>query len=490
MHRAKGDGLPRHEPIVTALHDGRRQVIGAVNAAAAALGLQAAMPLAHARTLIPDLRIEPADLAGDAAALAALAAWCLRFSPFTAPEGTDGIWIDATGCAHLFDGELALVTTIARRLAASGTNARIAIADTPGAAWAVARHGASPIGIVAQGEAASAIHSLPISALRLPDAMRIALGRLGFDRVAQLAAAPRGPITHRFGPWPMERLDQAIGRKFEPLAPVFPPETVAERLAFVEPLMTAEAFGAVIPKLTRHVCAELERRGLGARQLDLVFERVDGTNQVIRIGAARPAREPSHLARMLAERVEQVDPGLGVDAMRLVVTLADSLSYTQSPKTLLAARGTDPDIAVLVDRLVNRLGPDRVYRLEPTDSDVPERSVRRILPLALPGKPDWPSGFPRPFRLLTPPQAIDAIAEMPDRPPRMFIWRRVRHRIRRSDGPERIVGEWWRRDGESMATRDYWQVEDEEGRRFWLYRRGDGTDPATGDLSWFLHGFF
>jgi protein ImuB len=490
LHRSKGAKLPADEPVVTSVHDGRRQVVGAANAAAASVGLQAGIPLAHAQSLIPDLHIEPADLEGDAASLADLAAWCLRFSPFTAPEGADGIWIDATGCAHLFGGENALLTTIVGKLVASGVAARAAIADTPGAAWAVCRYASTPISVVAEGDALEAMLPLPIAALRLPPEIQASLGRLGFDRIEQLAAAPRGPLALRFGSMLMTRLDQATGRLFEPLEPVFPPDIVAERLPFIEPLSTADAFIGVIAKLTQNVCEELERRSLGARQLDLVFERLDGTHQVIRIGAARPARDPRHLARMFDERIDQVDPGPGVDAMQLVVTLADRLTYTQSPTSLLADRESDPDIAMLVDRLVNRLGAEKVYRVEPTESDVPERSVRRVSPLSKPGKARWPAGLPRPSRLLTPPQAVDAIAEMPDRPPRMFIWRRVRHRIRRADGPERIVGEWWRRDSERLASRDYWQVEDENGRRFWLYRSGDGVDASTGDLRWFLHGFF
>jgi protein ImuB len=490
LHRHQGAALSPDKPLVTFRHDGRRQVIGAVDAAARNLGLTPGMPLAHARSLIPDLAVTAADLAGDAAALSALAAWCLRFSPVTAPDGADGIWMDATGCAHLFGGEDALVSGLVDRLAATGLTARAAMADTPGAAWAVARTDVAATTIVPQGGATTALRPLAVASLRLPGALVEKLNRLGFDRTAQLLDAPRGPLTLRFGPELMQRLDQATGRVFEPVVPVMPPETVAERFLFVEPLLTAEAFVAVIARLSRNVCEELERRGLGARQLDLVFERVDGAHQIIRVGTSRPARDPDHLARMLNERLDQVDPGLGVDAMQLVVTLADRLEYTQSPTSLLADRAPDPDIAVLVDRLVNRLGADRVYRFAPVESDVPERSVRRVSPLARPGKASWPARWPRPSRLLSPPQPIETVAMMPDQPPALFIWRRVRHRIRRADGPECIQAEWWRRDSELRASRAYWQVEDHSGRRFWLYRNGDGVDAETGDLRWFLHGFF
>jgi protein ImuB len=257
-------------------------------------------------------------------------------------------------------------------------------------------------------------------------------------------------------------------------------------MPFAEPLLTAEAFTTVIGRLTRLVCAGLERTGQGARQVDLLFERVDGSVQTVRVGTARPTRDPVHLARLLDEQVETVDPGLGVEAMHLVVPLAEALGYAQ---TAHLAAAPEADIADLVDRLSNRLGAARVWRAAPVESDVPERSVRQVAALTPPGGRDWP-GWPRPARLLNPPQPVDALALLPDQPPAAFTWRRRRHRVRRADGPERIAGEWWRRDAEAAALRDYWQVEDEAGRRYWLYRRGDGVDAATGDLRWFVHGVF
>ncbi len=475
---------------MTFLHDGRRQIIAAVNASARGLGLHAGMPLAHARALIRELSVEPATLAQDASALAELAAWCLRFSPFTGADGPDGLWIDATGCTHLFGGEAQLLAHLVERLMGVGIAARAAIADTPGAAWAVARHAPDSLHVVPPGQTTDAIRLLSLAALRLPAELIEKLSRLGFDQIDQVIDAPRGPLTLRFGAELVRRLDQATGRLFEPLVPVLPPEIVAERLPFVEPISTAEAFVSVIATLARNVCEELERRSLGARQLDLVFERVDGSHQIIRVGAARPARDPRHLARMLDERIDQVDPGLGIDAMQLVVTLADPLNFTQGSASLLQDRPCDPDIAILVDRLVNRLGAGKVYRFAACESDVPERSVRRVAPLSPPTKASWPAGLPRPSRLLSPPQPIETLAMLPDQPPAMFIWRRVRHRIRRADGPERIQAEWWRNEREMRASRDYWQVEDQDGRRYWLYRSGDGVDPDTGDISWYLHGFF
>ena len=476
---------PANAPLVTRIHDGRRTVIAAANEAAQALGLHPGMAMAHAQAMVPGLHVADADPAGDEAARARLAAWCLRLSPLTAPD-TDGLWIDATGCNHLHGGEAAMLEAVLARLAEDGVAARAAIADTPGAAHALARHAPNTVTIAPPGGTAAVIAPLPVASLRLEDNAVTTLRRLGLDTVGALLALPRAPFARRFGAAVLTRLDQAMGRMAEPITPVIPPGTPEARLAFVEPLLTAESFCAVISRLTQRIARTLEQTGQGARHLDLVFERVDGTVQALRIGTARPTRDARHLARLLEEQVEKVDPGLGVDAMRLVVPFAEPLAFTQIAN--LAAE-PEADMAALVDRLSNRLGADRVWRAAPVESDVPERSVQRVSAVSPADKLGWPK-WPRPTRLLHPPQPVDTVSALPDQPPAAFTWRRHRHRIRRADGPERITGEWWRRDAEALAVRDYWQVEDEGGRRFWLYRRGDGQDAGTGDLRWFVHGVF
>ncbi len=329
--------------------------------------------------------------------------------------------------------------------------------------------------------------AFPIEALRLPADMLTDLRLMGFERVGSLAAAARAPLARRFGVELAKRLDQAAGVLFEPIVPVELSASIHAKLGFVEPLLTAEAFSIVITSLVAQVCGDLERARLGARQLDLRFVRVDGSVQAIRIGTARPVRDARHLARMLDERLECVDPGLGVEAMQLIVVMADTLGFVQAASSLVAE--ASPDLAPLVDRLANRLGKEEVYRLAPVESDVPERSMRQVPALTqLTG--GWPADLPRPVRLLHPPQPIDAMALLPDHPPVAFTWRRLRHKVRHADGPERIAGEWWKRDLEWGSVRDYFRVEDEDGRRFWLFRRGNGSDMETGDMRWFLHGFF
>jgi protein ImuB len=429
--------------------------------------------------MVPDLIVRPANPAGDAASLARLANWCLRYAPFTAPDPPDCVWIETSGAAHLHGGEAAMLDALLDRLHHSNLTARAAIADTPGAAWALAHYGGQIRTVLPTGQEKAVLPALPIAALRLPAETLAALARLGFEHIGSLETAVRAPLAKRFGSLLLERLDQVFGRCFEPIDPQPPPHTLAHRLTFAEPLCTPEAFSAVIARLSAELCKTLEQTGQGVRRLDLRFERVDGSTQTIGIGTARASRNPTHLARLLDERLEQVDPGLGVEAMRLEVSVAEPLALQQVD---FAQAAEAHDLANLVDRLDNRLGTGRVYRLAPVESDVPERSVQAIPPLAPPCGTNWPIDLPRPTRLFRPPQPVEVMALLPDNPPAAFTWRRARHHVRHADGPERIYGEWEKCDNELWAVRDYYRVEDEAGRRFWLYRNGD--------LRWFLHGVF
>ncbi len=458
-------------------------MLAGVDPAAQALGLMPGMALAHAQAMVPGLVIAEADPAAEAETLTRLAEWCRAVTPLVATDGADGLWLDVTGCAHLFGGEAALLDHLTGRLAQDGLHVRAGLADTPGAAHAVARYAQG--GVIPPGEHGAALAPLPIRALRLPGDTVATLRRLGFERIGDLARIPRASLTRRLGPQLSLRLDQAEGRVAEPIVPLPATEVMQHRVTFVEPLLTPESLALAIEHLVGPLCARMEQTGLGARRLDLLFERVDGAIQALRIGTARPSRGPQHLTRLLTERLEEVDPGLGVEAMRLVAPLVEPLRWTQPDEHAA-------DVSELVDRLSNRLGAEHVYRLQPVESDVPERSVRRVPALAPRTGRTWPRPWPHgcPLRLFDRPRRVEALALLPDQPPVAFTWAGRRHRIRRADGPERVHGEWWRRDAETDAVRDYFQVEDEDGRRFWLFRQGDGMDPKTGGLDWYLHGLF
>lgn len=479
---------PPESPLVFAGREGSRRIIFSADRAALALGLKPGLALAEAQARVPSLHVETANPAADAAALKRLAAWALRrYSPIVAIDLPDGLIIDITGAAHLFGGEAALLHDLLKRLAAARISARAALADTVGAAHALARFAQEPATIAPPGQTEAALAGLPIAALRLDLELADRLRRLGFETIGDLAAVPRGPLRLRFGEEPLRRLDQAFGRLAEPLQPYLPPQLIHVRRTFAEPISAPETLARYTGKLVAALCRALEQKGFGARRLDLLFHRVDKVAQAIRAGLARPARDALRLTRLLTDRLPAIDPGFGIDEMRLAASLAEPLAPSQCD---IAGPEAKADMAALVDRLANRSGVKKLYRAAPAESDWPERSVRRVPPLAPPEGAFWPKHWPRPSRLLTPPEPIEALALLPDRPPAQFTWRGVRRRVTRADGPERVFGEWWRSEEESAAVRDYFLVEDETGERFWLFRRGDGEDLATGDWRWYLHGVF
>jgi protein ImuB len=448
------------------------------------------MAVTKAQILVQDLIVMKADPAADAAALDRLAVWALRYAPVAAADPPDGLVIDATGAAHLHGGETAMLTDMVARLTAAGCTARAAIADSWDAAHALARFAATagtPVIAVPAGECAAALLDLPVEALRLLPETAADLRVLGFDRIGDLAGKPRAPLTLRFGPDLVRCLDQAMGRASQPIDPVRPPDLVEVRRTFAEPIAAAETIARYTGKLVTALCEALEAKGLGARRLDLLFHLVDNRIAAIRIGTARPVRDAKRLTRLLCDRIETVDPGFGIEVMRLAATLAEPLPPQQTDFADGEAGG---DISALIDTLANRIGPKRLYRLAPVDSDVPERSVRRIAPLAPATGATWTDPWPRPARLLPVPEPIETVALLPDHPPVTFTWRGARHRVNRADGPERIFGEWWKHDAEVAAVRDYFQIENDMGERFWIYRAGDGEDGATGPHRWFLHGIF
>ncbi len=485
-------------PFVTAHRIGSRRLIHSACARAQSIGLHAGMAIAHAQAIVPALSIAEADPASDQAALNRLAAWCLRFSPLVSVCGADSLWIETAGCAHLFGGEPAMLAEITSRLAVAGYGCRAAIAPTPGAAHALAHHAGNPITIVQQETLVTALAPLPIAALRLPDEVTGGLRLLGFDTIGQLSRTPRAPLARRFGNAPFTRLDQALGSIPEPIDPILPPELPRARLGFPEPISTAGDFQRAIALLTQALCGRLERRALGTSRIDLLCHRIDGTTQAFRIGTATPTRDAAHLARLLTPKIEGIDPGLGVERMMLAATLTTSLGARQLQSlhnlTQLEEQSVNDTSSLtlcsLIDTLLNRLGEDHIFRAAPVQSDIPERSHKRVAPTSRIIGAAWPKNLPRPTRLFSPPRAIEAFALLPDHAPARFTWRGQPHRIRRADGPERIFGEWWANAHETWSVRDYFQVEDEDGQRFWLFRRGDGTDLSTGDHRWFLHGFF
>lgn len=480
--------LPSPAPMVLIAREGRKRVVVAADPAARAQGISSGMAATMAQALVAGLVVRDADQQADAAALSRLALWLLRrYAPVVATDAPDGLMIDITGAAHLHGGERRMLGDLVERLIMVGITARVAVAPTYGAANALARFKAEAVTVSSADDLAQ-LAVLPIAALRLPPAMIDGLRRLGFESVGELSATPRAPLALRFGSDVGRRLDQMFGRSSEPFDLLEAPELISVRQAFAEPIAAPETIARYIAKLVDLLCTELEERGLGARKLDLLFHRVDDAVQAVRVGTAKPVRDRKRLTRLLCDRIETVSPGFGIETMVLSAPIAEPLDYSVARSSLVDA--VAPDISELIDVLANRVGDDRLYRVTSVGSDVPERSIRRVAATAPPLQQSWSGEWPRPSRLFSTPERVETVALLPDHPPAAFTWRGIRRRVKRADGPERVFGEWWKREAEGSAIRDYFQVEDDVGERFWLFRSGDGEDPDTGEQGWFIHGIF
>lgn len=446
--------------------------LAAVDPVAATCGLAPGLPLADARALAPDLITGPADPAGDALALDRLCAWCSRFSPWVATDGTDGLILDISGVAHLFGGEAEMLALVRKKLSHLGCTARLAAADTPAAAWAWAHFGQ---GGVLQGFAA--LHELTVDALRLPSETSDDLKRLGLRHIGDLAKLPRGPLARRLGYALIERLDALFGKREEPISPRLPPAPWRARADLPEPILTRDAIDHVLRRVLDALCKLLEQEQRGARRLLLHVYRVDGFVQTIGIGTSLANRDPAHLFRLFRDKLDSIDPGFGIETLLLEAPVCETLAGRQS--ALPQTEGEKPAaVAEIVDRLQARLGIAAVYRQQPAESHWPERSIRPVSPFTR-WHPIKPPASPRPVSLLPRPEPVEIEANAAGWPA-AFRWHRVLRRLSRLEGPERLSPEWWR-DGLEASYRDYFRAEDSEGRRYWLFRERS---------AWFLHGLF
>lgn len=455
--------------------------------------------LSNARSKVERLQSRDVDSAADDAALRKLALWAQRYTPIVAPwnevNGADGLFLDITGAAHLFGGEEGLLTDLDRRLASFDLAPRLAIADTPGAAWALAHYGRRERNILPSGQEERALSSLPLAALRLPEKTQALLRRLGLRRIGDLMQRARAPFAARFGAELLLRLDQALGRAPEPLKPLVPPPVYSRQAVFAEPISSEEHVVEAARRLLTSLSQDLVKDGVGARKLSLMLFRVDGEVLTLDLGLAAPSRDAAHLAQLIALRLDRLPQGLeadfGFEAAGVHVRLAEPIDERQAVLTAAEPHGETEGLSRLVDRLGQHLGADAVRVLHPKPSHIPERAIG--ISHALNGSAsEWERGEAektRPLNLLSRPESIDDVmALIPEGPPRRFRWHGVLHRVMHAEGPERIEPEWWRL-GENMRARDYYVVEDAQGRRFWLYRDGLYRDGDT-QPRWFMHGVF
>ena len=496
----KAEGAPPDSPVALVVEAAHGQLIHAVTDSAAARGARPGMRLTDARALDPKLLAEPADPAGDAALLKRLARWAGRWSPVVEVDGEDGLRLDIGGVAHLFGGESGLIADMEARFAGLGLTSRVAVAPTAGAAWALARFSKKALTLPPAGESDSAraergedlfdlLSPLPVAALRLDARSVQILERLGLKTIGQLAAIPRKSLQRRFreADNPLHALDRALGRKAEPLtaAPHEPPPRALARLA--EPATHPEAGCQALDRLVPELARQLEERKLGARRLHLAGYRVDGSVAGIGVATAIPSRDPAHLKRLLIDKAATFDPEFGFDAFALTASWCESLGAAQD--NLVDEPDGQIEVAKLVDRLSVKLGAERVRRPQPVASHVPERANGWRPALAEIDAIDMPDAPPRPSHLLDRPEAIAVVYATPEGLPRRFVWRRLVHDIARVEGPERIAPEWWR-ERSTARLRDYYRVEDRQGRRYWIYRDGVIGDGRGGAPEWYLHGLF
>lgn len=466
--------------------------LAAVDRRALALGLTAGLALADARARVPDLVAVERDTAAEARFLDRLAETCDRYTPLVEMSPPLGLILDITGCAHLFGGEAALRRDLLGRLSALGLTVRSAIGRTPEAARALALFTEAPPRHPA--EEAETIGRLPVRALEAAPDTTLALTRAGLKTVADLLERPSPLLAARFGRDFVRRLDRLAGREDRRLTPRRTPPAVTVERRFAEPIGREEDVRATLVSLAARASALLAERGEGGRRFEASLFRTDGAVRRLAVETGRPARDPAMLHRLFRERLDTLadplDPGFGFDLIRLAVLESETLDERQA--SLDGREQAEAETAALIDRLATRFGRDSVLRFTPRDSHIPERAeaLTPALDGPAPRSPPWPAAEPpaRPLQMFDPPQPVETLAEVPDGPPLTFRWRRVTHHIARAEGPERIAAEWWR-DGPAAFTRDYYRVEDAEGRRFWLYRDGLYGQEAA-HPRWFLHGLF
>ncbi len=464
--------------------------LASVDAPALAVGLRPGMPLADARAQVGELAVVPHDPVLDHEWLDRLAQGCARYTPLVALDAPDGLILDIAGAVHLFGGEAGLIADVERRLARLGLTLRHALGPTADAARALARYQARPA-----PDEAQAIRRLPVAALELESEATTALVRAGLKTIGDLASRPMANIAARFGAGAATALRRLLGDAPSPLDPrIAPPPVVAER-RFAEPVASTAHATRILAELAGEAIEDLAGRGKGGRHFRATFFRSDGLARAIAIETGHPTRDTRLVMRLFAERMDSLrdplDPGFGFDMIRLAVPRLEALSATQLKLEGGAVREAGAD--ELVDRLTVRLGRGRVRRLRPADTHIPEQAQLELPAIEAPGPSPWQAPEPgepptRPFHLFDPPQPIEVIAEVPDGPPHQFRWRRQAHAVRRYEGPERIAAEWWRRRDNGGPTRDYYRVEDAQGRRFWLFRHG--LYEEKDDPRWYIHGVF
>ncbi len=519
-------------PLVIVATAANAQSLSSLSMPATALGLQRGMGLSDARALCPDIITRPEEPLRDAAFLTALRRWAGKFSPWVAEEGGEALLIDISGCAHLFGGEEGLAATIEDDCRALRLSYRIGIADTAGAAWAVARFagqsvlvdrsgdaidqearatrsraskkrkwdriaiqvdtGATPR-IIPPGQTRQVLGPLPVAALRMDADAVNTLTRLGLHTIADVAALPRGALARRIGLDALKRMDQALGSEPEPISPARPEVRFALRLSLPDPIGLVDDVTAAFERLMEPLCTRLKRANQGARRLRLTVFRADGTRQTEELGLARPSWDADRIRPLIHLKLKDIDAGYGIDVVRLEAYQTEPLTPVQHKGHVEAAAeakarlapGGAAEFDALLSRLGARVGLEAMTRLSPAESHLPEKTANITAAAFSPPVAEWPA--PRGIRpiIMFRPEMISADDQ--GTPPKHFRWRRRSFEATDIAGPERLTPEWWLDDPDwRTGPRDYWRVTTRSGERLWLFE-SHGAEISGG---WFIHGDF
>ncbi len=471
-------------PFVLTSPDHGRMIITAVSTLAEKNGMHADMVVADARAILPSLTVIDDDEALPARVLTGFAKWFVRYSPVAAIDLPGGLILDVTGCCHLWGGEREYLKAIYDRIAKAGYHVQMAIADTIGAAWAMARYGKG-IEVIPTGKQPETLQCLPPAALRLQTDVIERLHKLGLTQIQSFISMPAAALRRRFGEHLLLRIRQALGLEEEIMEPVHVPAPYHERLPCMEPIVTATGIEIALKRLLTAVCSRLQQEGKGIRTAVFKGYRVDGKVEQVSIGTVKASYNTIHLYRLFEMKTGTIEPALGIELFTLEAPVVEEVSPAQA-KLWDGGRGLeDNSLAELLDRIEIKAGTGHIQRYMPDEHYWPERSFKPSASLTEPVQAKWVVSRPRPLYMLARPEAIEVTAPIPDYPPMSFRYKGLLHTITRADGPERIEQEWWLSEGQH---RDYYAVEDEEGHRYWLFRSGHYDAART--YKWFMHGFF
>ncbi len=469
---------------VLAEPDHGRMVVAAVNNLAQSKGVHTGMVVADARAIYHSLEVID-DQPGIAEKLLRnLAIWCIRYTPVVAIDLPDGLILDATGCPHLWGSEAAYIQDITQRLKAFGYHVQAAISDTIGCSWAMSRYCKGNT-IIKRGDHMNELLPMPPASLRFDISITERLHKLGLNRVKDFIGMPRQSLRRRFGEQFLKRLDQALGYEEEFIQPVEPPEPFHERLPCLEPIIHLAGIEIALQRLLDTLCQKLAHEQKGLRHAVLKGYMTDGRIESIEISTSHPSNNAQHLFKLFELKFPTINPEAGIEVFLLEAKKVEDITAVQEKLWNVSQGVNNKDLSELLDRLTAKYGEGHVKRFVPDEHYWPERSYKKSEGLEEAVTDDWNVPRPRPVHLLEQPERIEVTAPIPDYPPMNFRHKGVLHKIINADGPERIEQEWWLKDGQH---RDYYYVEDEEGKRYWLFRLGHYD--ADKKYDWFLHGYF